>query len=84
MTAIDPVAGESQQSAAISATTKTSYACTATTATNYAHVQAGRAHDVGGVAYANGSNQSMGLNNLFYTSTLAETAAGYYVVGNCP
>lgn len=84
VTAIDPAAGESQQSAAMSATTKTSYSCTATTATNYAHVQASRAHDVGGVAYANGSNQSMGLNNLFYTTTLAETATGYYVVGNCP
>ncbi|MBB3013369.1 poly(3-hydroxybutyrate) depolymerase [Cupriavidus alkaliphilus] len=33
---------------------------------------------------SNGSNQSMGLNNLFYTTTLAETATGYYVVGNCP
>lgn len=84
VTAIDGTAGESQQSAAISATTKTSFSCTATTGTNYAHVQAGRAHDVGGGAYANGSNQSMGLNNLFYINTLAETAAGYYVIGNCP
>lgn len=84
VTAIDTTTGESQQSAAISATTKSSFSCTATTASNYAHVQAGRAHDVGGYAYANGSSQSMGLNNLFYTSTLAETAAGYYVIGSCP
>jgi len=24
------------------------------------------------------------LDNLFYTATLAQTAAGYYVIGNCP
>ena len=84
VTAVDPTAGESQPSAAVSATTKSSFTCTATTASNYAHVQAGRAHDSGGIAYANGSNQSMGLDNLFYTSTLAQTAAGYYIVGNCP
>ncbi|WP_232431290.1 PHB depolymerase family esterase [Cupriavidus sp. UYPR2.512] len=84
VTAIDATAGESQQSAAISVTTKTGFACTSTTTTNYAHVQAGRAHDVGGFAYANGSNQNMGLNNLFYTNTLAETAAAYYILGNCP
>jgi poly(3-hydroxybutyrate) depolymerase len=58
--------------------------CTATTASNYAHVQAGRAHNGGGYALANGSNQNMGLNNTFYTTTLAQTAAGYFVVGNCP
>ncbi len=84
VTEIDPTSGESAQSTAISATTQSSYTCTATTASNYAHVQAGRAHDSGGVAYANGSNQSMGLDNLFYTNTLAQTAAGYYVIGNCP
>jgi len=84
VTEIDPTAGESAQSAAISAKTQSSFACTATTASNYAHVQAGRAHDSGGTAYANGSNQSMGLDNVFYTTTLAQTAAGYYVIGNCP
>jgi len=51
---------------------------------NYAHVQAGRAHDSGGYALANGSNQNMGLDNTFYTSTLAQTASGYYVIGTCP
>ena len=59
-------------------------ACTATTSSNYAHVQAGRAHNSGGYALANGSNQNMGLNNTFYTTTLAQTAAGYYVMGSCP
>jgi len=76
--------GESAQSSAVSATTKSSWTCSATTASNYAHVQAGRAHDSGGTAYANGSNASMGLDNLFYTSTLAQTSSGYYVIGNCP
>ena len=76
--------GESALSGAVSATTKSAWTCSATNASNYNHVQAGRAHDSGGIAYANGSNQSMGLDNLFYTSTLAQTSAGYYIVGNCP
>ena len=64
--------------------TTSGFVCTATTSSNYAHVQAGRAHDSGGYALANGSNQNMGLNNTFYTATLAQTAAGYHVIGNCP
>lgn len=75
---------ESALSAAVSGTTKPAFTCTATTASNYAHVQAGRAHNSGGYALANGSNQNMGLNNTFYTATLAQTSAGYYVIGNCP
>ena len=38
----------------------------------------------GGYALANGSNQTKGLYNTFFTSTLAQTAQGYYIVGNCP
>ena len=64
--------------------TTSGFVCTATTASNYAHVTAGRAHNSGGYALANGSNQNMGLNNTFYTSTLAQTAAGYYIIGSCP
>jgi poly(3-hydroxybutyrate) depolymerase len=75
---------ESALSAPVSGTTASGFTCTATTASNYAHVQAGRAHDSGGYALANGSNQNMGLDNVFYTKTLAQTAAGYYVIGNCP
>jgi poly(3-hydroxybutyrate) depolymerase/chitodextrinase len=75
---------ESALSAPVSATTKSSFVCTATTSSNYAHVQAGRAHNSGGYALANGSNQNMGLNNTFYTTTLAQTAPGYYIIGNCP
>ena len=53
------------------------------TATNYAHVAAGRAHDSMGTALANGSNQSMGLDNLFYSTTLKQTGTNYYVIGTC-
>ncbi|MFD0788296.1 feruloyl esterase, partial [Micromonospora azadirachtae] len=52
-----------------------------TTASNYAHVVAGRAYQSGGYAYANGSNQRMGLYNTFYTSTLKQTAPNYWVLG---
>lgn len=75
---------ESARSAAVTGSTSMGFACSATTASNYAHVQAGRAHTSGGYALANGSNQNMGLYNTFYTSTLAQTAAGYYIIGNCP
>jgi poly(3-hydroxybutyrate) depolymerase len=77
-------AAESSLSAAVSGTTKPAFTCSATTASNYAHVQAARAHTSGGYALANGSNQNMGLYNLYYTNTLAQTAAGYYIIGNCP
>lgn len=75
---------ESARSAAVTGSTSSGFACTATSASNYAHVQAGRAHASGGYALANGSNQNMGLYNTFYTSTLAQTSAGYYIIGNCP
>jgi poly(hydroxyalkanoate) depolymerase family esterase len=54
---------------------------TCVTATNYAHVSAGRAHQSGGYAYANGSNQQMGLYNTFYSSTLKQTGPNYWVIG---
>jgi poly(3-hydroxybutyrate) depolymerase len=70
--------------AALNVDTPPAPTCTTTTSSNYAHVQAGRAHNSGGYALANGSNQNMGLNNTFYTTTLAQTSAGYYVIGACP
>ncbi len=75
---------ESAKSASVAGSTTSGFTCTATTASNYAHVTAGRAHNSGGYALANGSNQNMGLYNTFYTSTLAQTSSGYYVIGNCP
>ncbi|QOY94430.1 PHB depolymerase family esterase [Massilia sp. UMI-21] len=75
---------ESAKSAGVTGSTTSGFVCSTTTASNYAHVTAGRAHNSGGYALANGSNQNMGLYNTFYTTTLAQTAAGYYVIGNCP
>jgi hypothetical protein len=37
-----------------------------------------------GFTYANGSNQSMGLWNIFATTTLKKTSTNYYVIGTCP
>jgi hypothetical protein len=65
-------------------TTQSGYACTTTTASNYAHVTAGRAVYSAGYALAKGSYQNMGLYNVFVTTRLAQTSAGYYVIGNCP
>ncbi len=74
----------SAASAPVIATTKSAWTCTATTSSNYAHVTAGRAYASGSYAYAKGSNTNMGLNNTFYSKTLAQTSAGYYIVGSCP
>ncbi|MBS0309057.1 MAG: hypothetical protein JSS58_08815, partial [Proteobacteria bacterium] len=65
-------------------TTTTTAAATCYTSSNYAHVQAGRAHDGMGYALANGSNANMGLDNLYYTTTLKMTGTNYYVIGTCP
>jgi len=54
------------------------------TASNYTHSVSGRAYALYGLTYANGSNQAMGLWNIFVTTTLKQTAPNYYVVGTCP
>ncbi|WP_239126527.1 extracellular catalytic domain type 1 short-chain-length polyhydroxyalkanoate depolymerase [Asanoa siamensis] len=51
------------------------------TATNYAHVAAGRAYQQLGYVYARGSNQAMGLYNVFQTNALRQTGPAYWVVG---
>jgi poly(3-hydroxybutyrate) depolymerase len=53
------------------------------TASNYAHTTAGRAHALYGYTYANGSNQNMGLWNIYTTTTLKQTGTNYYVIGTC-
>jgi poly(3-hydroxybutyrate) depolymerase len=83
VTDLDAAGAESAPSAAATGTT-TGTAATCTTASNYAHVAAGRAHQSGGYAYANGSNQNMGLWNVFVVTTLKQTGANYYVIGTCP
>jgi poly(3-hydroxybutyrate) depolymerase len=78
--------GESAHSSSVNGTTSGGFQPVCFSGSNYAHVQAGRAHDGGGYALANGSNQNMGLDNVFYTNVLEETAPNYYVVNNgvCP
>lgn len=65
-------------------TTTTTVAASCYTSSNYSHVTAGRAVNSGGYALAKGSNQNMGLNNTFVTTTLKQTSPGYYVIGTCP
>lgn len=52
---------------------------------NYNQTVAGRAHQSLGLVYANGSNQAMGLWNVFTTHTLRRTGTNYYVIadGQC-
>lgn len=69
----------------VATTTTTTVAGACFNSSNYAHVTAGRAYNSMGYAKATGSNQSMGLNNTFYTSKLRQTGASYYVIDNtCP
>ncbi|MED7826897.1 PHB depolymerase family esterase [Streptomyces chiangmaiensis] len=66
------------------ATTGATHRCY--TDNNYNQVAAGRAHQSLGYVYANGSNQYMGLYNLYETHTLEETGPGYFVLSDsgCP
>ena len=84
VTAVDANGAESAASSPATGTTTGSVAATCFTASNYAHTTAGRAHVSGGYALANGSNQNMGLWNVFVTTTLKQTAPNYYVIGTCP
>ena len=83
VTAIDSGGAESVPSAAATGTT-TGSAATCYTASNYAHTTAGRAYAYFGYTYANGSNQNMGLWNIYTTTTLKQTGPNYYVIGSCP
>lgn len=84
VTAVDANGAESAASAPATGTTTGTAAATCFTASNYAHTTAGRAHVSGGYALANGSNQNMGLWNVFVTTTLKQTAPNFYVIGTCP
>ncbi|WP_438289565.1 hypothetical protein [Streptomyces sp. HUAS TT7] len=83
--AVDADGKADAQSAAVSATT-TGYRPQCFTDNNYNQVAAGRAHQSLGSVYAEGSNQNMGLYNLYTTHTLEETSSGYYVIADagCP
>jgi hypothetical protein len=52
------------------------------TANNYEHVRAGRAYHSAGHAYAKGSDQDLGLYNVFVTTTLKQTGADRWVLAN--
>ncbi|MGE5385372.1 MAG: PHB depolymerase family esterase [Betaproteobacteria bacterium] len=87
------VAGGGTTTTTAGGTTTTTGSTTTTTApsgacfntSNYNHVQAGRAHDSLGTAYANGSNANMGLDNTFYTTKLRQTGTNYYIIDStCP
>jgi len=81
--AVDANGAESASSAPATGTT-TGAAAACFTASNYAHTTAGRAHVAFGITYANGSNQNMGLWNVFVVTTLKQTGPNYYVIGTCP
>jgi len=81
--AVDANGGESPPSAPATGTT-TGSAAVCFTSSNYAHTTAGRAYASYGYTYANGSNQSMGLWNIYVIKTLKRTAPNYYVIGSCP
>ncbi|HTF74664.1 MAG TPA: fibronectin type III domain-containing protein [Bradyrhizobium sp.] len=63
---------------------KTEAPPTCFTATNFDHVVAGRAHDNFFFAEANGSNQLLGLDNVFIVTTLKQTGPNSYVIASCP
>ncbi len=79
--AVDSAGATGAASAALTAST-TGFAATCSTASNYDHVAAGRAYTTGGHAYANGSDQDLGLYNVFITHTLKQTAPDYYVIAD--
>ena len=84
--AADANGAEGATSAAASGTTLAAPVggATCTTASNYAHTMAGRAYVAGGYTFALGSNQAMGLWNIFVTKTLKQTGPNYYLIGTCP
>nr|WSX73335.1 PHB depolymerase family esterase [Streptomyces sp. NBC_00899]WSX80599.1 PHB depolymerase family esterase [Streptomyces sp. NBC_00899] len=85
--AVDSSGAAGPASAAVTATTTGSGGGSGQcfTDNNYNQVAAGRAHQSGGSTYADGSNQNMGLWNLYTTHTLKETGTDYYVIadGGC-
>ncbi|MFG2915441.1 PHB depolymerase family esterase [Kitasatospora sp. NPDC048298] len=83
--AVDASGAAGARSAAVTATTPGGGTPQCFTASNYDQVLAGRATQSGGLTYALGSGQSMGLWNTFVTHTLKQTGPGYYVLadGQC-
>nr|BFD80735.1 PHB depolymerase family esterase [Streptomyces sp. Xyl84] len=81
--AVDSAGAVGTASAPVTATTSGSAPAPACyTDDNYHQAKAGRAHQSLGYAYANGSNQNMGLYTLAVTHTLKETGPGYFVIAD--
>ncbi len=70
--------GELESARSVELKAKTSNEKVCYTDNNYNHVAKGRAHVSLGYALANGSNQNLGLYNLFVTTTLCKVKEGYY------
>ncbi len=51
---------------------------------NYTHTAEGRAYAYYGYAYAYGSNDSMGLWNIYSETNLIQTSSGYFAAATCP
>lgn len=85
--AIDLSGNESAQSSAVSATTSAQTGvCRSFAASNYAHVQAARAVRCGSFSSytcAVGSNENLGLYNVFVQTTLYESPAGFFSKTPC-
>jgi poly(hydroxyalkanoate) depolymerase family esterase len=81
--AVDTTGAEGTRSATVNATTAATALCF--TDNNYNQTLAGRAYQSMGYTYANGSQQAMGLWNVFTVHTLKETGPNYYVIadGQC-
>lgn len=73
---------EGPPSAVVAAAT-TGSAALCFTDSNYALTLDGRAYALYGYTYADGSNELMGLWNIYLNSTLKQTAPGSYVVAAC-
>ncbi|MFL0798160.1 MAG: PHB depolymerase family esterase [Cellvibrionaceae bacterium] len=58
--------------------------CSDFTASNFSHVSANRANVVFGLVYAKGSNDYMGLYNIFSIRTLNTSNGSHYELGGCP
>ena len=78
--AVDSTGTEGTLSSSVTGTTAGQAVCY--TANNYTQTTAGRAYMSGGYTYANGSNQNMGLWNVFVTHTLKQTGPNYYVIAD--
>ncbi|MER6983635.1 PHB depolymerase family esterase [Streptomyces carpinensis] len=79
--AVDATGAAGAPSAPVTATT-TGSTPKCYTDNNYNQVKAGRAHQIGGYAYADGSGQNMGLYNVAVVHTLKETSPGYFVIAD--